>query len=62
MSKKSKVKPMDRAEPTIKLATITDQDPYANSLCHHFGVSDRQIREWIATAFAQMRRAIGETS
>jgi DNA-directed RNA polymerase specialized sigma24 family protein len=41
---------------------ITDQDPEVDSLCHHFGVSDRQIREWIATAFAQMRRAIGETS
>jgi hypothetical protein len=41
---------------------ITDQDPDAHSLCHHFGVSDRQIREGIATAFAQMRRAIGETS
>jgi hypothetical protein len=41
---------------------ITDQDRDADCLCHHFGVGDRQIREWIATAFAQMRRAIGETS
>jgi DNA-directed RNA polymerase specialized sigma24 family protein len=41
---------------------ITDQDPATDTLCKRFGVGDRQIREWIATAFAQMRRAIGETS
>jgi DNA-directed RNA polymerase specialized sigma24 family protein len=38
---------------------IVDQDPAIETLCKRFGVGDRQIRTWIATAFAQMRRAIG---
>jgi DNA-directed RNA polymerase specialized sigma24 family protein len=41
---------------------ITDQDPYTETLCRHFGVSDRQIRTWIATAFAQMRKSLGGAS
>jgi DNA-directed RNA polymerase specialized sigma24 family protein len=37
---------------------ITDKDPTVPTLCEHFGVTDRAIRKWIATAFAEMRRAI----
>jgi DNA-directed RNA polymerase specialized sigma24 family protein len=37
---------------------ISVEDPKVATLCTHFGVTDRAIRKWIATAFAEMRRAI----
>jgi DNA-directed RNA polymerase specialized sigma24 family protein len=41
---------------------ITDPDPKTATLCAYFDVSDRQIRNWIRTAFAEMRDALGEES
>jgi DNA-directed RNA polymerase specialized sigma24 family protein len=41
---------------------ISDKDPMALTLCSHFDVTDRAIRKWIATAFGEMRRAIGDKS
>lgn len=39
---------------------ITDQDPTIPTLSNHFGVSDRQIRNWMRKAEDEIRKAIGE--
>ncbi len=39
---------------------ITDQDPNTPTLTKHFGISARQIQNWINQALAQIRTAIGE--
>jgi hypothetical protein len=39
---------------------ITAHDPATPSLTTHFNVSDRQIRNWMKSAFTEMRQAMGE--
>lgn len=39
---------------------ITDKSPETPTLCTHFGKCARQIQNWMATAFAEMRAALGE--
>lgn len=39
---------------------ITDQDPNKPTLARHFGVSGRQIRNWLNDALKAMRAAIGD--
>ena len=39
---------------------ITDHDPTKPSLERHFGKSGRQIQNWIKSALATMRVAIGD--
>lgn len=38
---------------------ITDQDPSRQTVSTHFGVCDRTIRNWMRTAFSEMRNALG---
>ena len=39
---------------------ITDRDPTKQTLATHFGMTGRQIRNWISKALAEMRDAIGD--
>lgn len=39
---------------------ITDQDPTKPTLCNYFHISERQIRNWIQRALAEMRKAMGD--
>ncbi len=39
---------------------ITDKDPAKQTLATYFGMSGRQIRNWIRKALAEMRDAIGD--
>ena len=38
---------------------ITDQDPSRQTVSTYFGVCDRTIRNWMRTAFSEMRNALG---
>lgn len=38
---------------------ITDQDPSRETVSTYFGVCDRTIRNWMRTAFSEMRNALG---
>ena len=39
---------------------ITHKDPETPTLCKHFDMTARQIQNWMRTAFAEMRAAVGE--